>query len=307
MERKTIKSYLIIFTAVITVFFSLFSCEKTQNTPADNSETGKELIKLIKTARVTPGEAVNEKLKEKQSVFFYQDNKYRADSIELVKALIPVLLNSGINSFYVFFIPPGASYNGSEDPEEFLKKTNPVFGYKEYIDFLYYIQNFNSDSASAEETAVILKGIPADPALIKEPSFIWSDKQNLPGGKTENYLSLRHHGPGINGYRWNELIENAAKQLDLRDRTYALYTEENQFINWKEEKINQDIYIVTAYTYKAVTPEKGFIDRDSAEKALAFFPEIKIRKPLFAASAVINSKIKKPAEKYRRFLDQLTE
>lgn len=129
-----------------------------------------------------------------------------------------------------------------------------------------------------------------------------SPDENSPPGKVPPAI-LRHHGPVPGeGLRWGGLIESVSAQRDLRDRTFAFYTGQPPFPDWNEAEINADIYAVTPYPYRSVTPIPDFITPEYASEARRFFPDMSMEKPLKWLSSRMNRRIKRAARKYTKSL-----
>jgi hypothetical protein len=233
----------------------------------------KALDNWLDENRTSPGKVLEEILKDGQSIVFLQDNQLRADSIDLMKALVPVIYDAGVREIGLFFLDMKEQEeldswiqgkNRDSQAEKLISNANASLGYMEYCDFLRYIREFNSELAE-NETAVHLLGLgnrgstdPEKPAEILKmnddekngetdevdeepglPVFLWlkaEDGKLLPeeSDLPDAPIIIEHHGPGKNGYRWNGLIEYVNARRDIRDRTYAFRTAAPPFSGWTE-------------------------------------------------------------------------
>ncbi|MDF1568630.1 MAG: hypothetical protein RQ801_02355 [Spirochaetaceae bacterium] len=174
------------------------------------------------------------------------------------------------------------------------------------------------ESEEEEETEVVTEAAEtrSDPA---EPVFLWllssqtasameawgegdSPDEDSSQGNAPPAI-LRHHSPVPGeGLRWDGLIESVAAERDLRDRTFAFYTEQAPIPGWPESGIDADIYAVTPYPYRGVTPIPDFISPEYATEARRFFPDMSMEKPLRWLSSRMNHRIERAARKYAKSL-----
>jgi len=232
------------------------------------------------------------------------------------------------------------SDNPALKAQSLLRAADASLGYAEYCGFLETVNRFNSrlndeetpirvaalgrnGQLDIESLAELVQGgedeaaeTPSDPA---GPVFLWllasqtasaleawgegdSPDENSPPENSPPEI-LRHHGPiPGGGLRWDGLIESVAAERDLRDRTFAFYTEPAPFPGWEESEIDADIYAVTPYPYRGVTPIPDFISPEYASDARRFFPDMSMEKPLRWLSSRMNHRIERAARKYAKSL-----
>ncbi len=307
--------------------FLLTSCHPDLPTVSEGNEDHISLEKWLDESRRTPGELLTEELIAERSVVLTQDNLLRADTVNLMKAIVPVLYVAGVRELGLFFLDSAQQIeldayilDGSDKTraEKLLFSANAALGYSEYCDFILYVREFNGNLDAGEEAIRLLalgENGKTSPEILtlalenqeqKPPVFLWipaEDLEMLP----ENLVILSHHGPGKNTLRWNGLIENVCAQRDIRDCTFAFRTTEPPFPGWndKEAGIKADIYIVTPFPYRAVQPIPDFITPETAARALTFFPEISMEKPLSWIAFRMNRITRKAASGYNHMVENL--
>jgi len=251
----------------------LTSCRPDPPTVSESDV--KALENWLDENRTSPGEVLEEVLKNGQSIVFLQENQLRADSIELMKAIVPVIYDAGVREIGLFFLDMNEqeeldSWIQGKDrdsqAEKLIFNANAALGYMEYCDFLRYIREFNSELTENEAAVRLLamgnKGStdPEKPAEILKmndgekngetddadeepglPVFLWmkaEDGKLLPGESDlpGTPIIIKHHGPGENEYRWNGLIEYVNARRDIRDRTFAFRTAAPPFSGWTDKE-----------------------------------------------------------------------
>ncbi|MCK5737354.1 MAG: hypothetical protein KAH21_12790, partial [Spirochaetaceae bacterium] len=114
--------------------------------------------------QTSPGELISEELSQGRSLILTQDNHLRADTIDLVKTLVPGLYDQGIREIGLFFLDTGKQreldelvLEGKEKnlAEKILFSADAAMGYIEYCDFIIYIRDFNL-TLDENETAIRL-------------------------------------------------------------------------------------------------------------------------------------------------------
>lgn len=287
--------------AVATLFFTMvlmMACS-----PAERSWTDDETAALNRWIDANPGGPsllLSTQLTEGRSAAFIQDQVLRADSIDLMTAMIPSIYDAGVRRLGIFFLESTAqaeidSFMTSEsgvEAEKLLRMADATLGYMEYCDFLTYIQDFNqriSDESerlqvfglgaggqtSAEEITMALSVNPESPA----PVFLWlksDDIRLLPaaeydesGNEAIPVLILAHHFPG------NGIIEDTTALRAPRDRSFSFRSGEEPFSEWEglSPIPEAEIVLVTPFIPYAVTPIEDFVTLADVETARTFFTD----------------------------------
>jgi hypothetical protein len=296
--------------------------------------------------RRTPADILDEELVTGRSAILVQDEKLRADTIDLMRSLTPVLYDLGIRDVGVFFLNASkqdeldgyiVGGDGITLPGKLLLSADAALGYREYCDYMEYVRNFNqmlppgldpirllalAENGITSKTK-LTEVLGSDETSAVRQVFLWILAEDLDliqvspatgdgdGDGDEDTVSvpliITHHGPGIERLRWGGLIESVAAERDIRDRTYAFKTEEAPFPGFTSEEAGMatDMYLVTPFAYRAVTPIPDFITPESAIDALAFFPDISMEKPISLLAARMNRKIRRAAQKYDAGVEKL--
>jgi hypothetical protein len=232
------------------------------------------------------------------------------------------------------------SDNPALKAQSLLRAADASLGYAEYCGFLETVNRFNSrlndeetpirvaalgrnGQMDIESLAVVVQGGEKEAVETRSdppgPVFLWllasqtasalvawgegdSPGEDSPLGNAPPAI-MRHHGPVPgDGLRWDGLIESVAAGRDLRDRTFAFYTDQLPFPGWEGSGIDADIYAVTPYPYRGVTPIPDFISPEYASEAKRFFPDMSMEKPLRWLSSRMNHRIERAARKYAKSL-----
>ena len=312
---------------ILFLLFLLTSCHPELPIVSQENEDRLSLEKWLNESRRTPGELLSEELMAQRSVVLAQDNPLRSDTIEMMRALLPVIYDAGVRELGLFYLDSAQQMeldayilDGSDKTraEKLLFSANAALGYSEYCDFILYLREFNESQNESEEAIRLLAlgdNGKTSPEILtaalknqeqKPPVFLWIPAEDI-NLLPENTVVISHHGPGENILRWNGLIEGVCAQRDIRDRSFAFKTDKPPFPGWNDEEtgIKADIYIVTPYPYRAVQPIPDFITPETAARSLAFFPEISIEKPLKWIAFRMNRIIKKTALDYNRMVENL--
>jgi hypothetical protein len=300
-----------------------------------SSDDALALNQWLDENRITPADLLEEELATGRSAILVQDEKLRADTIDLMRSIIPVLYDLEIRDVGVFFL--NASKQDELDgyivdgdkitlPGKLLLSADAALGYREYCDFMDYVRGFNQKLPSGlnpirllalGENGITSKTILAQALGPDETSavpqvFLWIPAEDLDlipvfpdasdgdGDSVPAPLIITHHGPGIERLRWGGLIESVAAERDIRDRTYAFRTGEAPFPGYSSDEagMETEVYLVTPFAYRAVTPIPDFITPDSATDALEFFPGISMEKPISLLASRMNHMIRRAARKY---------
>lgn len=312
---------------ILFLLFLLSSCSQELLIESQSNEDRISLEKWLDESRRTPGELLSEELMAQRPVVLAQDNLLRSDTIEMMRALLPVIYDAGVRELGLFYLDAAQQMeldayilDGSDKTraEKLLYSANAALGYSEYCDFILYLREFNESLDEGEEAIRLLalgdngKTSPEILTMIletqeqKPPVFLWIPAEEiklLP----EKAVIISHYGPGENILRWNGLIEEICAQRDIRDRSFAFRTDKPPFPGWnvKETGIKADICIVTPYPYRAVQPIPDFITPETAARALTFFPEINMEKPLSWIVFRMNRITRKAALNYNRMVENL--
>ncbi len=307
--------------------FLLTSCQPDIQTVIKENDDNLSLDKWLDESSRSPGELLYEELNTEQSVVLVQDNILRSDTIEMMRALLAVIYDAGVRELGLFFLDSSQQMeldayilDGSDKTraEKLLFSANAALGYTEYCDFILFVRDFNRKLDTGEE-GIRLLALGTDgktsPEILSAalenqedspPVFLWLTAEEM-DMLPDTPVILSHHGPGESTLRWNGLIEEVSAERDIRDRTFAFRTAAPPFPGWSEEEadIKADIYIVTPYPYRAVQPIPGFITPETAVRALTFFPEIGMEKPLSWIAFRMNRITRKAAAGYNRMVENL--
>ena len=337
MKLKTKQSAGIPFRLFHAIFALLLLTSCRPELPGISEDDREALDKWLDNSRQTPRELISEELAAGNSLLFAQDNLFRHDSFELMKALVPLIYDSGVRKLGLFFLDSGLQeeldrlillgedFSSTDSPEKLLLSSNAALGYTEYRDFISYIRNFNLRIPNGDSPLRLLalgeKGktssIELSKALETEeeddtPVFLWIPAadlyllQDIPDESVKTPIILSQHGPENGMLRWNGLIESLSGSRDIRDRTFAFRTDQPPFPSWNNmsSSADTDIYIVTSFPYKAVSPIEKFITPETVSRALEFFPELKIEKPPVWAAFRMNRITAKAAKRYQKLINK---
>lgn len=316
--------------ALIAAFLLLTSCRAERIHPPESRV--KMLNEWLDTSPHTPADRVREEFEPGQSVILVQDKILRADTINLVQALLPLLYDLGIRTMglYHFDITSQGNLdrysqevNSNPAQLEELAASMAFLGYVEYRNFLEYIRGFNGQLNPGEEvmrTVALGESGAISPAkaekLLDEGSnFLWLRPKDLElirkSPRSEEVprpepLILTHYGPGPSGLQLEGVIEYVKAQRPMRDRTFAFHPDTPPFLLWHyKDAVEPDIVIVTAFPYRAITAIPNFITPKTFEEALGFFPEIQLRRPQNLPLPRMNRIIGRQAKQYALFLKRL--
>ena len=201
----------------------LISC--TEPDPPWDREDTRLLNRWLDSNPSGPAALLTGSLGEQESAVFLQDSPYRADSLLMMRNLLPSLYDAGVRELGVFFLDPenqeeidrfvtDARSTLSSDAvqaaaEDLIRRSDASLGYVEYRDFLIYVRNFNSE-AEVGSPPLRLVGLSSRGKLVSNeleklvaaaadgsrPVFLWilaADQAVLPTGSDETV------GNGIEG------------------------------------------------------------------------------------------------------------
>jgi len=314
----------LLYIVLPSLFLFLTSCHP--EVPSVSEDDTRSLEHWLDESRTKPVELISEEVKKGKTIVLAQDNLLRADTLDLMQALLPALYDMGIRKIGLFFLDSGEQDEidslilDAEDKttaEKLLFSANAALGYVEYCDFIFYVQDFNHRLNDNEipirllalgkngSTSADLLSTDIEDNDLEHPAFLWipaEDVRLLPDSQQENQIIISHHGPDEKSLRWDGLIESVCNNRDVRDCTFAFKTSDPPFAGWNKggSDIGADIYIVTPFIYRSVEPIPDFITPESVPLALEFFPEIKMKKPPVWAAFRMNRINRKAANNYNR-------
>lgn len=115
-------------------------------------EDALSLHRWLDESRTTPAGLLAEELAMGRSVVLAQDELLRADTIDMMRSLVPVLYDLGILEIGLFFLNAekqeeldGFIMDGNSETRsgKLLFSADAALGYLEYCDFMVYVQDFN--------------------------------------------------------------------------------------------------------------------------------------------------------------------
>ena len=283
-----------------------------------SSEDETALSRWLDEERRTPGEIVREVLQKKRSVVLYQENPMRADTVDLVKALVPVFVDYSLQSMALFFVNNSGNF-----------RVDPSLAYSDYSDFLSYLEEFNQISTK-RDTPVTWRGLRGEgqisitalqsaleDTMKDRPIFIWlegranmatyfeliEDMEYEKNGLSPPILMV-HHGPADE--QWESLFEIILPDMNSYQKTFAFYSDKPAFpgFRFRDELNGEVIYVVTSFPYRAVKPIKHFISSVNSDMAINYFQDLSIRSPKWWSSWLMNQSLKRQANRYDKFISR---
>lgn len=115
-------------------------------------EDASSLHRRLDENRETPAGLLAEELSAGRSIVLVQDDLLRADTVDLMRSLIPILYDLGIREIGLFFLNTINQeeldrfvVNGDDVTRagKLLFSADAALGYLEYCDFMIYVQDFN--------------------------------------------------------------------------------------------------------------------------------------------------------------------
>ena len=306
-----------VFGALI---LSLFSCRP--QTPRYDETDIQALHEWLDSQRTMPAELLAEEIAGGRRPMLVQDDVLRADTADLMRSLVPVIHDLGLNSIGVFFLDEAdqdeidryiVSGDQAAQPESFLVGGNASLGYREYRDFIEYVREFNQQG-STERDVVRLVALSRDRiSFLKddetEGSFLWLTTDQIgrlpsmpPGDPAP--MTILHYGLAAGELGWNGVVEAVGAGRAIRDMTFAFRPTEAAWAK-PDDFPGVDMVVVTSFPYRTVEPIADFVTPETAEKAMKFFPDLRPRKPLGIAASRMNGIIRRSARRHKRKLDGL--
>ena len=256
-------------------------------------EAAREVNQWLDSRRTAPAALIAEETAAGRRAVLIQQEALRGDTVQLMRSLLPVIHNLGIDTLGVFFLD-GAEQEaidryvvtGDESlkPEELLIAADASLGYREYRDFIVYVSDYNR-RAEGESDFIRLTGLSGEGA--DEADFLWiradeagelvsadavsADAVSADDDERSSVI-LMHYGPGSGGPRLDALVEDLRGYRAVRDLTFAFRPGR---VSWAEagDFPDTDIVMVTSFPYTGVEAIPDFITDENLEAAAASFSE----------------------------------
>ena len=269
-------------------------------------EAVRDINQWLDSRRTPPAVLIAEETAAGRRPVLIQEEPLRGDTVRLMRSLLPVIHNLGLDTLGVFFLE-GAEQEaidryvvmGEEAPapEELLIAADASLGYREYRDFIAYVRDYNR-RAAGESDFIRLTGLSGEGAA--EADFLWmsTDEAGKPisaAADERSSVILMHYGPGGGRPRLGALVEHLKAYRAVRDLTFAFRPAQ---VSWAEagDFPDTDIVIVTSFPYTGVEAIPDFITAENFEAAAASFPNIRI------GASRLNRIIERAAIRYQREL-----
>ncbi len=149
------------FFSTAAILVSVLSCSREP--VVFNSDEVSLLNRFLDENAGRPSSLVTAELKNGKDVVFLPDSPFRADSIFMVKAILPAMYDSGLRNMGVFFLPEcyqksidsiilgpyGDDETACIEAEKLVSAA--LMGYEEYRDFILYVRDFNRNLPEEKE------------------------------------------------------------------------------------------------------------------------------------------------------------
>ncbi len=172
--------------------------------PSFSLEDALSLHRRLDESRTTPAGLLAEELAAGRSAVLAQDELLRADTIDLMRSLVPVLHDLGVREIGLFFLNAekqdeldGFIIDGDNKTRsgKLLFSADAALGYLEYCDFMVYVQDFNQrllpdetpirllalgeDGNVSPELLTVALGIAENITEEAVPVFLWIPAEDL--------------------------------------------------------------------------------------------------------------------------------